>query len=116
MDKVLIEVMFKKDDTLLCHYMDAAVTEVMNQYEEYVEYHLIDIRTDGGRSRFMQLSVSLYGEESVYKGLQIAPIPSLFINGRFITETIPTRPALTSTIESFIATQFPTTRYGNGTG
>ena len=116
MDKVLIEVMFKKDDTLLCQYMDAAVTEVMNNYEEYAQYHLIDIRTDDGRKRFLELSVSLYGEESVYKGFQIAPIPSLFINGHFITETIPSRPALTNTIESFIEEQFPTIRYGKGKG
>jgi hypothetical protein len=35
----------------------------------------------GGEKRFLKLSVSLFGDEGVYKFFRIAPVPSLFIEG-----------------------------------
>lgn len=105
-NKINIEVMFKKDDCLICKYMDEAVQDVLPKYENSVEYSRVDILKEEGKKRFLELSVSLFGEEGVYKKMLIAPIPSLFINGELFFETIPPRPMLEEAIEEVIAEQY----------
>jgi hypothetical protein len=99
MQKIIIEVMYKADYCLICQYMDEAVREVVPGYSEHVEYRRVDIFGDAGKKRFLELSVSLFGEEGVYKKLRIAPIPSLFINGELFFDAIPPRPMLEEAIE-----------------
>lgn len=103
MGKINIEVMYKADYCLICQYMDQAVLEVVPEYTEHVDYHRVDILSGEGKKRFLELSVSLFGEEGVYKKLQIAPIPSLFINGELFFDAIPPRPMLEDAIEEVLA-------------
>jgi len=43
-----------------------------------VEYRRVDILKGEGKKRFLDLSVSLFGGDGVYKKLRIAPVPSMF--------------------------------------
>jgi len=89
--KVVIEVMYKASYCLPCFYMDKAVEEILPDYVDVVEYHRMDLTTPSGKKRFLELSVSLFGEEGVYKHKRIAPLPSLFINGELFFDAIPPR-------------------------
>jgi len=100
--KMVVEVMYKADYCLICYYMDEAVREIMPKYENYVEYRRVDILKGEGKKRFLDLSVSLFGEEGVYKKLRIAPVPSMFINGELFFDAIPPRPMLEEAIEEVI--------------
>lgn len=87
--KILIEVMYKADYCLPCYYMDEAVCEILPKYSEKVEYRRVEFMKGEGKKRFLELSVSLFGEEGVYKFFRIAPVPSLFINGELVFDAIP---------------------------
>ena len=95
--------MYKANYCLICYYMDEAIREIMPDYEDCVEYRRVDILKGEGKKRFLDLSVSLFGEEGVYKKLRIAPIPSMFINGELFFDAIPPRPMLEEAIEGVIA-------------
>lgn len=104
--KIILEVMFKAKYCLICHYMDEAVREILPKYSSHVDYQRVDIEKAEGKKRFLELSVSLFGRDGVYKKMRIAPIPSLFINGELFFEAIPPRPMLEEAIEEVIAKQF----------
>jgi hypothetical protein len=53
-------------------------------------------------TRFLELSVAIFGEEAVKRGFKLAPIPSLFINGKLIFDVIPVRDDLECAIETFL--------------
>jgi len=95
--------MFRKHDCPICYYMDEAVLDIMPDYQGSVEYRRVDITSEEGKNRFLELSVSLFGEEGVYKKMRIAPLPSLFINGELFFENIPSRPQLEEALDELIA-------------
>ena len=100
---MIIEVMYKADYCLLCYYMDEAVRDIMPDYAEHVEYRRVDFLKGDGKKRFLELSVSLFGEDGVYKKMRIAPIPSLFIDGELFFDAIPPRYMLEEAIKEVIA-------------
>jgi hypothetical protein len=100
---MIIEVMYKADYCLLCYYMDEAVRDIMPDYAEHVEYRRVDFLKGEGKKRFLELSVSLFGEDGVYKKMRIAPIPSLFIDGELFFDAIPPRYMLEEAIKEVIA-------------
>ena len=102
-EKMIIEVMYKADYCLLCYYMDEAVHDIMPDYAEHVEYRRVDFLKGDGKKRFLELSVSLFGEDGVYKKMRIAPIPSLFIDGELFFDAIPPRYMLEEAIKEVIA-------------
>lgn len=51
--KIVIEVMYKADYCLPCLFMDAAVQEILPQYEDRVEYRRVDIMIGNGKKRFL---------------------------------------------------------------
>lgn len=104
--KIVIEIMFKAHDCLICHYMDEAMREVLPDYNDYVEYRRVDILKGGGKERFLELSLSLAGMEGVFKKMQLAPVPSMFINGELIFDTIPPRHMLEEAIKAVIEESF----------
>ena len=104
-NKMIIEVMYKADYCLLCYYMDEAVRDILPDYTEHVEYRRVDFLKGEGKKRFLELSVSLFGEEGVYKKMRIAPVPSLFINGELFFDAIPPRHMLEEEIEEVLATK-----------
>jgi hypothetical protein len=101
--KMIIEVMYKADYCLLCYYMDEAVRDILPDYAEHVEYRRVDFLKGEGKKRFLELSVSLFGEDGVYKKMRIAPIPSLFINGELFFDAIPPRYMLEEAIAEVLA-------------
>jgi len=105
-EKIVVEVMFKADNCLICQYMDEAVREVLPDYESFVEYRRVDILKSAGKKRFLDLSVSLFGEDGVYKKMRIAPIPSMFIDGELYFDTIPPRPMLEETLGEVVRESF----------
>ena len=107
-NKMIIEVMYKADYCLLCYYMDEAVRDIMPDYAEHVEYRRVDFLKGEGKKRFLELSVSLFGEDGVYKKMRIAPIPSLFINGELFFDAIPPRYMLEEAIKEVIAEKMKT--------
>ncbi len=100
--KILIEVMYKANYCLPCHYMDEAVREVLINYSDRVKYSRVDFMKQDGKKRFLELSVSLFGEDGVYKSMRLAPVPSLFIDGELIFDAIPPRHELEEAIEEAI--------------
>ncbi len=90
-EKIVIEVMYKASHCLPCFYMDKAVEEILPDYADIVDYRRVDLQTPSGKKRFLELSVSLFGEEGVYRHKRIAPLPSLFINGELFFDAIPPR-------------------------
>jgi len=107
--KMIIEVMYKADYCLLCYYMDEAVRDILPDYAEHVEYRRVDFLKGDGKKRFLELSVSLFGEEGVYKKMRIAPVPSLFINGELFFDAIPPRHMLKEAIDEILAEEVNTT-------
>lgn len=101
-NKIVIEVMYKASYCLPCYYMDKAVEEILPDYSGIVDYHRADLQTPSGKKRFLELSVSLFGEEGVYTHKRIAPIPSLFINGELFFDAIPPRHELEAGIEEVL--------------
>jgi len=101
--KILIEVMYKADYCLPCLYMDEAVQAVLPVYAEHVNYRRVDFMTGEGKQRFLELSVSLFGEDGVYKHMRVAPVPSLFIDGELVFDAIPPAFELEAAIEEAIA-------------
>ena len=101
--KMVIEVMYKADYCLLCYYMDEAVRDILPDYAEHVEYRRVDFLKGEGKKRFLELSVSLFGEDGVYTKMRIAPIPSLFINGELFFDAIPPRYMLEEAIAEVLA-------------
>jgi len=110
--KMIIEVMYKADYCLLCYYMDEAVRDILPDYAGHVEYRRVDFLKGDGKKRFLELSVSLFGEEGVYKKMRIAPIPSLFINGELFFDAIPPRHMLIEAIEEVLAADVNTAGLG----
>jgi len=106
--KMVIEVMYKADYCLLCYYMDEAVRDILPDYAEHVEYRRVDFLIGEGKKRFLELSVSLFGEDGVYKKMRIAPIPSLFIDGELFFDAIPPRYMLEEAIEEVLAAKMDT--------
>ena len=100
--KVKIEVMYKADSCLPCFYMDEAVKEILPFYSDGLIYQRVDIKTPPGKKRFIDLSISLFGEEGVYKQKRIAPIPSLFINDELFFDAIPPRHELEAAIHEVL--------------
>lgn len=99
--KLLLEVIYKADYCLPCVYMDKAVLDVLPQYEDLVEYHRVCfLEDDEAQERFMELSKKLYGIEKVVNLEQVAPVPSLFIEGEMIFDMIPPRFELEEAIET----------------
>ncbi len=98
--KLLIEVIYKADYCLPCFYMDEAVVEILPQYEGLVEYQRVCfMESKEEEERFLKLSRDLYGIEKVENLEQVAPVPSLFIEGELIFDMIPPRFELEQAIE-----------------
>lgn len=100
-NKIIIEVMYKADYCLPCFYMDEAVREILPRYRDQIDYRRVDL-TSSGKKRFLELSVSLFGEEGVYKHNRIAPIPSLFIDEELFFDAIPPRHDLEDAIQEML--------------
>lgn len=100
--KIKFEVMYKADSCLPCFYMDEAVNDILPLYADVIDYKRVDIKTESGKKRFIDLSISIFGEKGVYEQKRIAPIPSLFINDELFFDAIPPRHDLESAIHEVL--------------
>ena len=80
--------------------MQAAVKEVMGEYEEKVDFRVVNIRERDDKDRLLELSCALYGKNAVFQQQRLAPIPGMFIDGELVFDAIPDRDELTEAIES----------------
>jgi hypothetical protein len=100
MKQITVEVIYKADYCLPCFYMDEAMQEVLPKYGERVIYKRVCFMdSDEDVERFKELSCKLYGLEKVESLEQVAPVPSLFIDGELIFDMIPPRFELEEAIE-----------------
>ncbi len=52
--------------------------------------------------RFEELSIALYGEKA-YRKMRLAPIPSIFVDGKLVFDVIPVKDDLIESIERFLS-------------
>ncbi|AOY57011.1 MULTISPECIES: hypothetical protein [Desulfococcus] len=104
MAALLIEVTFKHQAYLPSRLMSDAVSAVLPRYGDRVAYRPVDLGSPAGRDRFLRLSVDLFGETAVFRGLKLAPIPGLFMNGRLAFDIIPPQDDLEAAIEDRLNT------------
>ena len=95
--------MYKADYCLPCFFMDEAVAEVLPKYGDKIEYRRVEFLKGDGKHRFLELSMSLFGRDGVYKKMRLAPVPSLFIEGELVFDGIPPRFELEEAIEEVLA-------------
>lgn len=98
-EKKIIEVIGKGKGHWPSFYMIAAVKDVLSEYGEKVDCREINIRDRKDKDRLIELSCALYGNEAVYQRQKLAPIPSMFIDGQLVFDTIPDRDELIKAIE-----------------
>jgi len=89
MKPFLMEVVYSGDHNLSCFYMAEVAKVVASSFKKEVRLQIVYIMKKEGGQRYYDLSVSLYGEEEVRKGLRLAPVPSMFIDGRLVFDRIP---------------------------
>jgi hypothetical protein len=83
--------------------MARAVEEILPLYGDRVRFTKVEYQKSKDHSkRFLELSICLYGEDAVRNGFRLAPIPSLFINGKLVFDAIPVRDELEIAIETFL--------------
>lgn len=98
-----VEIVYQGSHCPASFYMAQAVEEVLPLYGERVRFTKVEYqRSKDHSTRLLELSMSLFGEEAVRHGLKVAPIPSLFINGKLVFDVIPARDELEGAIESFL--------------
>lgn len=100
--KILVEVTYKGKYCLLCFYMEEAVCQVIPRFSNNIIYQRIDFTKKEGKRRFLELSEKMYGGREVDRFIRTAPVPSLFIDGELIFDTIPTRQALETALSEAI--------------
>jgi len=57
--------MYKADYCLICKYMDEAIREVLPEYQDYVEYHRVDILKGGEQVKIRKIFGFLTNKDSV---------------------------------------------------
>jgi hypothetical protein len=103
MRSIHVEIVYQGAQCPSSYYMAQAVEEVLPLYGERVRFTKIEYQKSKDHSkRLLELSVSLFGEKAVRTGFKVAPIPSLFINGKLVFDAIPTREDLEDAIENFL--------------
>ena len=97
--KKLVEVIGKGKGHWPSFYMLEAVNDVLPECAEKVDFREINIRDRKDKDRLIELSCALYGKDAVFQQHQLAPIPSLFIDGQLVFDNIPDRAELIKAIE-----------------
>ncbi|MGA2223993.1 MAG: hypothetical protein ABSH41_06080 [Syntrophobacteraceae bacterium] len=99
-----MEIIYEGDHCPSSFYMAEAVQEVIGTYDDFIECTKLEFKRNKEHSaRFRELSVSLYGDDAVRVNMQLAPVPSLFINGELVFDVIPIRDDLIEAIEGFLS-------------
>lgn len=98
-----LEIVYEGDQCPASYYMAQAVLEVIGGYGDRVVVTKLDFKKNKQHAkRFEELSIALYGEEA-FRKMRLAPIPSIFVDGRLVFDVIPVRDDLVETIERLIS-------------
>lgn len=89
MKTINLEILYSGDHNLSCFYMKEVVEVVASSFKNEVRWDTVYVFKKEGAGRFYDLSVALYGEDKVKKYRLTAPVPSIFINGRLVFDSIP---------------------------
>lgn len=101
-----LEIVHGGDHCPSSYYMAEAVLAVLGAYENRILFTKLEFKKNKEHSRrFQELSIALYGEEAYRKRIQLAPVPSLFINGELVFDAIPDKDDLVEAIERFLSRQ-----------
>jgi len=84
-----VEVLYSGDHNLSCFYMAEVVKVVASSFKNDIKWEIVYVFKEDGARRYYNLSVGLYGEDNVRKKRQLAPVPSIIIDGRLVFESIP---------------------------
>jgi hypothetical protein len=99
-----LEIIHEGDHCPSSYYMAQAVQEVLGPYGDQIVVTKLEFKKNKEHSRrFQELSIALHGEEAYRKKMQLAPIPSIFINGELVFDVIPVKDDLIETIERFLS-------------
>ena len=99
-DKInLVEVIGKDKGHWPSFYMLEAVNDVLPECAEKIDFREINIRNRKDKDRLIELSCALFGKDAVYQQQRLAPIPSIFIDGQLVFDTIPDRDEMIKAIE-----------------
>ena len=79
--------MYKASYCLPCLYMDETVLEILPEYDQYIDYRRVDFMHSPGKERFLGISCELFGEEAVRKRCRVAPVSSIYIDGKLAFDT-----------------------------
>jgi len=102
--QIHLEIIYEGDHCPASYYMAEAVLEVLGPYGDRIVFTKLEFKRNKEHTRrFQELSIALHGEEAYRKRMQIAPIPSLFINGELVFDIIPARDDLIEAIEGFLS-------------
>ena len=102
--QIHLEIVYEGDQCPASYYMAEAVLEVLGRYEGSIIFTKLEFKKNKQHTmRFQELSIALHGEAAYRKRMQLAPIPSLFINGELVFDVIPARDDLVEAIESFLS-------------
>ncbi len=97
-----LEVLYSGDHNLSCFYMAEVVKVVAPTFKDRLDWDIVYVFKKDGARRFYDLSVSLYGDENVRKNHCVAPVPSIFIDGRLVFDRIPMTEELEQAINGLI--------------
>lgn len=98
-----LEIVYEGDQCPASYYMAQAVFDVIGDYVDRVVVRKLEFKKNKQHAkRFEELSIALYGEQA-YRKMQLAPIPSIFVDGRLIFDVIPPRDELIETIERLLS-------------
>jgi hypothetical protein len=102
--QINLEIVYEGDQCPASYYMAQAVLEVLDLYGDRIAFTKLEYKKNKEHSkRFQELSIDLHGEEAFRKRMQLAPIPSIFIDGQLVFDAIPVRDELISRIDSFLS-------------
>jgi len=99
---ILVEVTYKGKYCLLCFYMEEAVCLAIPRFSSNIIYQRIDLTQKQGKKRFLELSEKIHGDREVDRFIRTAPVPSLFLDGELIFDTIPTQQDLEKVLSEAI--------------
>lgn len=102
MSALHLEVLYSGDHNLSCFYMAEVVKVVASSFKSGLQWDIVYVFKKDGARRFYDLSVGLYGEENVRKNHCLAPVPSIFIDGKLVFDQIPTVEELEDTVRQMI--------------
>jgi hypothetical protein len=86
---ISLELVFKDRSHWPSIYMRETVEAALPHCSAPVAFCLVDLSRREGKARFLELCCGMYGKPGVFENHRLAPVPSLFADGRLVFDAIP---------------------------